>query len=190
VLNDANYFGGNQGLTQSRRLSASAIYTLDRDVLTASFDMQKSTQIGNAEGLPTSLLAAYGLTQPELTYFLINGIPSYISGNARNFLEEVLALEHLSSDATSNYVASLTWHHDLRPDLSTQLYLGYTRSLQAYTTNIEQSYALVSASVNYTFTKTLSGSLTYTGHYTVGGQTDGLYDNNDNTFTVSLTKSF
>ena len=191
VYNNTNLYGGNQGLTQSRRVSASAAYTLPRDTISLSFNLQRSSQIGNAQGLPDSVLAQYGLNSAALTYFLEHGIPYYITGSTRSFLEQVLAYEHLTSNSTNNLIGSLAWHHDLRPDLSTGLYLGYTHTLQAYASSIAQDYVVVSASVSYSFTKTLSGSATYAGHYNIGStQSLGAYNQNNNTFTLSLTKTF
>jgi uncharacterized protein (PEP-CTERM system associated) len=191
VLNNANYFGGNQTLNRSRRLNAAAVYVLDRDTLTASFDWQRSSQVGNPQGLSSSLLANFGLTPDFLTYVLLHGIPSFVTGFERHFLTEVLQFETLSTDTTTNIVGGLTWQHDLRPDLSMQIYGGYAQSRQAYTTNQVQDFALVSATVTYKFSDTLTGHATFAGHYDVGSAASTEFTNeNDSTFTVSLTKTF
>jgi hypothetical protein len=194
VLNNANYFGGNQSLNQVRRLDASAIYTLNRDTLTATFDYQRSTVVGNPAGLSTSLLNIYGLTPAFINYVLLHGIPSYIQGTTRQFLSEILQFEHLTTDTSTNLVGGLTWQHDLRPDLTSQIYAGYATSTQAETVNVNRPFALVSATLTYDFSNKLSGHATFAGHYLVSGNGSEAgqptYNQNDSTFTVSLTKSF
>jgi uncharacterized protein (PEP-CTERM system associated) len=194
VLNNANYFGGNQSLNQVRRLDASAIYTLNRDTFTATFDYQRSTVVGNPAGLSTSLLNIYGLTPEFINYVLLHGIPPFIQGITRTFLQEILSFEHLTTDTSTNLVGGLTWQHDLRPDLTSQIYAGYATSTQAETINVNRPFALVSATLSYDFSNKLTGHATFAGHYLVSGNGgvagQPTYNQNDSTFTVSLTKSF
>ena len=194
LLNSVNYFGGNQALNQSRRIDASAVYTLDRDSLIGTFDYQRSSQVGNPAGLSTSQLADFGLTPDFLAYVLAHGIPSFVQGFDRQFLEEFLQFEHATTQTSTNLVGGLSWQHDLRPDLTSQIYVGYSSSRQADTTTGTQNFALVSVTMTYNFSDKLVGHATFAGNYRVGsGGTEGLpanYNQNDSTFTVGVTKKF
>jgi hypothetical protein len=192
VLNNANYFGGNQSLNRARRLDITAAWLGERDTFTASLDYQRTNQVGNPEGLPNSTLALYGITPGFLDYILVSGIPAGITGFQRAFLEAVLSLEHLTTQTSTNLVGGLTWGHQLRPDLSLQLYGGYSRTKQAYTTDATRGTALVTATLSYNFTETLIGRAAFAGTYEVGNQGNygGLYNENADTFTLSVTKSF
>ena len=194
VQNTTNYFGGNQSLNQTRRLDVSAVYTLDRDSVTASFDYERSTLVGNPAGLSTSLLAAYGLSPAFLTQVLLHGIPSYVQGFDRTFLEQFILLDSTTSPTSTNLVGGLTWQHDLRPDLTSQIYFGYTQSRQADVSTTSVPFALVSATLTYDFNEKLSGRATFAGNYHIGSSTNaGVpsgYDYDDSTFTVGVTKRF
>ena len=194
VLNSTNYFGGNQSLNQSRRLDASAVYLLDRDTVTASFDYQRSTEVGNPEGLSSSLLGAFGLTPTLLTQVLRHGIPAYVQGFDRTFLEEFLLLEHSTTPTSTNLVGGLTWQHDLRPDLMSQIYVGYAQSRQAEVSSTSLPFTLVSATLTYDFNEKLSGRATFAGNYHVGSATNvgvpSNYNYDDSTFTVGVIKRF
>ena len=194
VLNSTNYFGGNQSLNQSRRLDASAVYLLDRDTVTASFDYQRSTEVGNPEGLSSSLLGAFGLTPTLLTQVLRHGIPAYVQGFDRTFLEEFLLLERSTTPTSTNLVGGLTWQHDLRPDLMSQIYVGYAQSRQAEVSSTSLPFTLVSATLTYDFNEKLSGHATFAGNYHVGSGTNvgvpSNYNYDDSTFTVGVVKRF
>jgi uncharacterized protein (PEP-CTERM system associated) len=194
VLNSINYFGGNQSLNQTRRLDASAVYLLDRDSVTASFDYQRSTVVGNPAGLSTSQLGAYGLTPAFLTQVLQHGIPSYVQGFDRTFLEDFIVLERFTSPTSTNLVGGLTWQHDLRPDLMSQIYVGYSETRQAEVSSTSLPFALVSATLTYDFNDKLSGHATFAGNYHVGSSNNigvpSNYNYDDSTFTVGVIKRF
>jgi len=186
---------GTQALQHRRQLNASLAYTLDRDVFTLQLGHSRSNVVGSPLGLPTSTLARYGLqgltlaqilklaaTDPEFIAFL-----DFI-GITPTTLRDA---EKLTSGTSSFYNANLTWHHDLTPDLSSDLNVGYRKSDAAFT-NIENTGSIfVSASLNKTFTETITGSIRYVGTYQLGGgsSSNDSYQNN-NVFAVSLTKKF
>ncbi|MEJ0045807.1 MAG: hypothetical protein WDN04_06550 [Rhodospirillales bacterium] len=194
MLNNANYFGGNQSLNRSRRLDATALYTFDRDTFTATVDYQRSSEVGNPAGLPTSLLTGYGLT-PAIPQFrsgarhpvLHSGIPAPVPGGSAAF--------RASDDADQHEPGR-------RPDLAARsdarshqpALCRLCQDRQAGTTGTDQQFALVSATLTYNFTATLTGHATFAGHYQTSGGNEVEFGRNfndsDSTFTVSLTRTF
>ncbi|HTZ69511.1 MAG TPA: hypothetical protein VMB71_02575 [Acetobacteraceae bacterium] len=167
LLYDAGLFSSNQALNRLRRLDASAVYLGNRDTITASFDWERSSIVGNPYGLPTSLLRLIGRDNPTLTDFGL-----------------------LVGSTSTNYTGGVDWVHELTATLTSTLYAGYTHSHNAEVVFDDASAVLVSAGLTKVFTDTLSGAVTYAGTYFVSGTTFGDLNRNNNTVTVSVTKRF
>jgi len=167
LLGTTGLFAGNQALSRYRRLDATAAYVGDRDILTASFYWQRSTIVGNPYGLPTSVLERIGLGNAALTEFGL-----------------------LAGTSSTTYTGAVDWQHDLQPDLSSNLYAGYTSSTNAAVIADKSAAVLVSARLTKFFSASLSGALTYAGTYFVEGEQFDDFNRNTNTVTVSVTKRF
>ena len=189
LLNNAGYAGANQSLNRTKRLDVNAAYIGERDTISANFDWQKSSIVGTPLGLPSSELEALGINPIYLPYFIKYGVPSYFPPNLQAVLQQIISFAKFTGQESNNITTGVTWHHDLRPNLASDLYLGYTRTLQSQTVTSETSAMQVTAGVSKTFTETLSGRVAYAGSYVVGGSQTG-YDLNDTTVTVSVTKKF
>jgi uncharacterized protein (PEP-CTERM system associated) len=167
LVNNAALFGSNQALSRAERGTISASYIAGRDVITASFAHQRSSLVGNTLGLPPALLAQFGISEAELAAFGL-----------------------LTTQTNASTLGTLSWRHDLQPDLSADALVGYSRSTVAQSTTGPYASVQLSVGLNKTFTRTLTGRIAYTGTYAVDG-TGAAYDGqNSNTITVSLRKSF
>jgi uncharacterized protein (PEP-CTERM system associated) len=167
LLGSTGLFAGDQALNKVRRLDASAVYVGTRDIITASFDWEHSTIVGNPYGLPTDVLNELGPNNPQLTLFNIE-----------------------TSEDSTNYDAGIDWGHDLTSTLNTNIYVGYDHSHNAAVIAGNSAAVLVSASLTKAFTQTLSAALTYAGTFFVSGNAIGNYNRSSNTVTVSVTKRF
>jgi uncharacterized protein (PEP-CTERM system associated) len=167
LLNSAQLFGSNQALSRSERASVTASYVADRNVITIEYDHQRLSNVTNLLGLPQSVLASLGISEAELAAFGL-----------------------LQTNTNVSNIATLTWNHDLRPDLSASLRLGYNRNTVALGGNSDYSSLQYSVTLNKTFTSTLSGSLAYTGQHGLSGAPGTLDLQNSDTITISLRKAF
>ena len=124
--------------------------------------------MGNLLGLPTSILALYGISNAELAAFGL-----------------------LTTQTSATTYATLSWHHDIHETWSADAQIGYSRSSVAETGSSDYDSIQFSAGINKTFSNTLTGRLAYSGNYTTGNS-NGLSGYGQNTDTISLTlrKSF
>jgi uncharacterized protein (PEP-CTERM system associated) len=167
LVNNASLFGANQALTKTQRANLNLSYILGRDVITAAFNQQRSSLAGNLLGLPSSVLARLGISNEELAQFGL-----------------------LTTQTSATTSGTVTWRHDLTPTMSSDLQAGYSRSSVAQGGNYDYAAVQFSAGINKTFTKTLSGRLSYTGNYATnnsGVQSSAL---NSDTITITLRKTF
>jgi uncharacterized protein (PEP-CTERM system associated) len=167
LVNNASLFGANQALSRAERATATVTYIAGRDVITGQFDHQRSSLVGNLLGLPPSLLAQLGISQAELAEFGL-----------------------LTTQTNATTLGTVSWRHDLRPDLSSDLLVGYNRSSVAQTSQGPYSAIQLSVGLNKTFTRTLTGRIAYTGSYAVSGVGYAYNGQNSNTITFSLRKTF
>jgi uncharacterized protein (PEP-CTERM system associated) len=173
LVNNASLFGSNQSLSRSERGSGTITFVADRDIITANFDHQRSSLVGNLLGLPSSVLSELGITQAQLVEFGL-----------------LTTQTSVSTDGT------LSWRHDLQPTLSADVLAGYTRNTLAQTSGGAFSSVQVSVGLSKSFSNSLTGRVGYTGSFAVSGNSApnsvgfGDYGQNSNTFTVSLRKSF
>ncbi len=167
LVNNASLFGANQALTNTQRANLNASYIADRDVVTATFNQQRSSLVGNLLGLPQSILAREGISNAQLAEFGL-----------------------LTTQTSATTSATLTWRHDLTPTLSADVQVGYSRNSVAESDSYRYASVQFSAGISKSFTDTLSGRLAYTGNYaTDDGGVGSSYLNSD-TITLSLTKRF
>jgi uncharacterized protein (PEP-CTERM system associated) len=167
LVNNAQFYGANQSLTRSERASASASYLAGRELVTANFNHQRSSLIGNLLGLPQSVLSRLGISQADLAAFGL-----------------------LTTNTSTNNTASVSWRHDLLPDLSTDVLLGYNRNHVAATSTGIYASAQFSAGLNKVFTSTLSGRVAYIGSRALDGSGESYSGQNSDSIVVSLTKTF
>ena len=192
LLNNGAYSGSNQGLNHDRRLTATAVYLVDRDTITASFNWDRQTIVGNPEGISSSELQALGITPFDVALVLKYGeaaLAGYPAGPQLTAYQSLLNFKTTTSQTSNNVVAGLSWHHDLTPTLTTDLYLGYTNARQAETTQAASEGVQVSAGLTKAFTERLTGRIGYAGTFFIGNS-NGIYTQNDQTVTVSLTRKF
>ena len=167
LLNSAQLFGSNQALNRTERASATLSYVAARDVVSVEFDHQRSSRITNLLGLPPAELASLGIGLAELAAY---------------------GLLQTNTNVTS--LATISWNHDLRPDLNSTVQLGYNRNNVALTSFGAYSSLQYSAALNKTFSDTLSGSLRYVGRHGISGAADYSGLQNSDTVEVTLRKSF
>jgi uncharacterized protein (PEP-CTERM system associated) len=167
LVNNASLFGSNQALSRAERATANVSFIAGRDLITASFNHQRSSLVGNLLGLPDSVLAELGISEAELAAFGL-----------------------LTTQTSVTTLGSLSWHHDLQPTLSSDVVVGYSSNNVAQTSSGQYSSVQLSVSLNKSFTNTLSGRLAYTGNYAVSGTGVSYYGQNSNTITISLRKTF
>ena len=166
LLNNASLSGANQALTNTARATVNVSYILDRDVITLAYNHQRSSLVGNLLGLPSSVLARYGISDAELAEFGL-----------------------LTTQTSSSTFATLSWRRDVAPTWSADAVIGYNHSSVAETANNSYDSVQFSAGLNKNFTETLTGRVAYTGNYEVGGRTNG-YGVNTDTVSFTLRKSF
>ncbi len=166
LINNASLFGANQALNRAERASFTVSYVADRDIITASYNHQRASPVANLLGLPNSVLAELGISQAELARFGL-----------------------LTDETSTSTQANASWHRDWRPDLASDLQLGYTKNLVAGTTGGQYSSIGVSVGFTKTFARNWSARLSYTGNFYVGGYTQAS-DLNSDTITISVSKSF
>jgi uncharacterized protein (PEP-CTERM system associated) len=166
LINNASLFGANQALNRAERASVSLSYIADRDIVTASYNHQRSSPIANLLGLPNSVLAELGISQAELARFGL-----------------------LTDETSISTQANASWHRDWRPDLASDFQLGYTKNLVAQTTGGQYSSIGVSVAFTKTFARAWSARLGYSGSFFVSGDV-GASGLNTNTVTISVSKSF
>jgi uncharacterized protein (PEP-CTERM system associated) len=167
LLGATGLYAGDQALNKVRRLDASAVYVGSRDIITAAFNWEHSTIVGNPYGLPTSVLNELGPNNPELNLFGIE-----------------------TTEDSTNYLGGIDWAHDLTSSINTNIYVGYDHSHNAAVVAGNSAAVLVSATITKAFTETLSAALTYAGTFFVSGTSFGDYNRSSNTVTVSATKRF
>ncbi len=167
IIDNASLFGANQALTNTARANLSVSYITDRDVVTGAFDHQRSSLVGNLLGLPTSVLARYGISNAELAQFGL-----------------------LTTQTSSTTYATLSWHHDIQETWSTDAQIGYSRSSVAEAGLTDYDAIQFSFGLNRIFSKTLTGRLAYTGNYTTGSNGIAGYGQNTDTISITLRKSF
>jgi uncharacterized protein (PEP-CTERM system associated) len=192
LLSNGGFFGSNQGLNHNRRLTATATYTLDRDAFTLTLFQDRETAVGNPDQISTSELQALGITPFDVAYVLHYGAPALIGlppGPLLTAYQDLLNFNKTVSFSSNNLNAGMSWHHDLTPTISSDIYGGYTRTRAAETTLSVADGAQFSASLSKTFSARLSGRLTYAGNYILSGG-NGLYTQSSQTVTISLTRQF
>ena len=167
LLDNGGLFGANQALSKTQRANANITYIADRDVITFTFNQQRSSLVGNTLGLPTSVLAEFGISNAELAQFGL-----------------------LTTQTSSTLSGILSWRHDLGPSLTTDVQGGYNRNSVAQGARGDYSSAQFSLGLNKTFSDTLTGRVAYTGNYAVGSGYLGASNLNSDTITVTLRKSF
>jgi uncharacterized protein (PEP-CTERM system associated) len=168
IIDNASLFGANQALTNTARANLSITYVAERDVVTGAFDRQRASLVGNLLGLPSSVLARYGISNAELAEFGL-----------------------LTTQTSSTTYATLTWRHDINETWSADTQIGYSRSSVAETGHSDYDAIQFSLGINHSFSKTLTGRLAYTGNYTTGSN-NGIagYGQNTDTISITLRKSF
>jgi uncharacterized protein (PEP-CTERM system associated) len=189
LLNNAGYAGANQSLNRTRRLDANAAFIADRDTVSLTFDWQRSSIVGTPLGLPSSELESLGINPALLPYFIRYGVPPYLPLSVQRVLNQIVQFAEITGQTSNNITGGVAWHHDLQPTLTSDLYLGYTRTLQSQTTTAETSAVQVNAGLSKTLTDTLTGRLAYAGSFVVGSSENG-YDLNDSTVTLTIVKKF
>ncbi len=192
LLNNGAFSGSNQGLNHERRLTASAAYLIDRDTVTFTLGIDRESAVGNPDQISSSALQALGITPFDVAYVLqhgqsaLNGIPQ---GAFLSALQAILNFNKTVTQTTSNLDAGVNWHHDLQPTITSNLYLGYISSRQAYTTLTTTSSVQFSAGLSKQFTDKLSGNINYGASFFLNGA-QGAYTQDDQTVTISLTRKF
>ena len=168
LVDNASLFGANQALTNTARANLSVTYITDRDVVTGAFNHQRSSLVGNLLGLPSNILALYGISNAELAQFGL-----------------------LTTQTSSTTYATLSWHHDIQENWSADAQIGYSRSSVAQAGFSDYDAIQVSIGLNHTFSRTLTGRVAYTGNYTTGNN-NGIagYGQNTDTISFTLRKSF
>jgi uncharacterized protein (PEP-CTERM system associated) len=167
LINNASLFGANQALNRAERASASVSYLGERDIITATYNHQRSSPIANLLGLPNSVLAELGISQAELARFGL-----------------------LIDETTISTQVNASWHRDWRPDLGSDFQLGYTKNLVADTSGGQYSSIGVNVGFTKTFGRGFSARLSYTGNFYVGGNSAYSTGLNSDTVTISVSKSF
>jgi uncharacterized protein (PEP-CTERM system associated) len=167
LINSAQLFGSNQALSRTERATATLSYIANRDIVTVAFNHQRSSRITNLLGLPESELSSLGISLAELAAFGL-----------------------LETNTNITTLTTISWHHDLRPDLSSDVLLGYNRNNVALTSNGAYSSLQYSVALNKIFTDTLTGSVEYIGRHGISGAEDYSGLQNSDTVEVSLRKSF
>jgi uncharacterized protein (PEP-CTERM system associated) len=193
LLNAGGYAGGNQSLSRTRRLSASAAFIADRDTVSLSFNWQRSSILGTPLGLPASELQALGIDPAILPYLLKYGVSPFLPPATQAILNQIIQFAQITGEISDNVTGGISWVHQLQPNLTVDTYLGYTESLQAQTVTTRTSAIQFNAGVTKTFNDKLSARLAYTGSYVVGNNySDGYggYNLNNDTVTISVTKRF
>jgi uncharacterized protein (PEP-CTERM system associated) len=193
LLNNGAYSGSNQGLNHDRRLNATAAYLIARDTVTATFNWDRETIVGNPAEVSSSTLQALNISPFTIAYVLKYGLPPdplyYFTPLQLTALQSLLGFNKTTSQTTNNLVGGLSWHHELQPTLSSDIYAGYTRSRQEGTALSTSEAAQLSVGLTQNFTSTLSGRIGYAGNYFLGGG-NSIYTQNDQTVTLSITKKF
>ncbi len=167
LVNNSSLYGSNQALSRAERASASISFIAGRDIITANFNHQRSSLVGNTLGLPPSVLAQLGISEAELAQFGL-----------------------LTSQTNVSTLGSVSWRHDLQPTLSADILAGYTRNNVAQISGGQYSSVQFSAGLSKSFSDTLTGRLSYSGSYQVSGGGSSYFNQNSNTVTISLRKTF
>jgi uncharacterized protein (PEP-CTERM system associated) len=191
LLSNGGFFGSNQGLNHDRRLTATATYTLDRDAFTLSVLQDRQSAVGNPDQVSTAQLQALGIS-PALVAEVLQDpalLGLFQPGPVLTALQDLVVFGKAVSFTGTGLNAGLTWHHDLTPTISSDIYGGYTRSRAAETTSSVADGLQVSASLSKALSEKLTGRISYGGNYILSGG-NGLYTQSSQTITISLTRQF
>ena len=167
LLNNASLFGANQGLTREERANLNLTYIAGRNTITATFNHQRSSLVGNLLGLPPSVLARLGISTANLAQYGL-----------------------LTTNTSAGSTGSLTWRHEWQPDLSSDVLLGYNRNHVAATNFGVYDAVQFSVGLNKSFSNTLTGRVAYFGTRAIDGVGIGSDGQNSDSLVFSLQKRF
>jgi uncharacterized protein (PEP-CTERM system associated) len=190
------YARTSTGLTTQAEQLQNALATSDLDAQGNPVDHTTGAPlvpVGNFFGSQNSL---YKTTLTSLTGVLLLDRDS-LSASVTSQIQTLVSASNAVGLATGNtrgIYGSLSWSHELRPDLRSSVFVQYGKQRNEGEAGSDSQLVVASATLSYMLSPTLTGQLQYSYNQTFGNsqtQGGGLDENGaQSLFLISLIKSF